>query len=576
MVAQVRTGIAPTEKAALDAMLARLRSNADAWARSTVMERVELLRSFLRGYLEVAAPSVRAGLRMKGIDPASGAAGEEWLAGPMVVVRNIRLLIESLLRLAQGEPTFDRDRVRVRADKRTAVSVFPTGLYDRIQMAGITAEVVLKEGLSPDDAMAHAAAHYKTPPAERKGKVSLVLGAGNVAAIPPTDALYKLFVEGKTCLVKMNPVNEHVGPFLEQAFKAGIDAGVFAVCYGGGDVGAYLVEHPEVDDIHITGSDKTHDLLVWGPPGPEREERKHKKQPRLGKEITSELGNVSPVIVVPGPYSDEELAFQGESIAAAICNNASFNCNAAKLLVLPKGWPLRDALIVAIKRALSTVPPRKAYYPGAAERWNELTKGRARVEKIGDGGPDTLPWAIIESVDAEGDDKVFHMEPWCSVISETEIGPNDPIKFLDEAVRFCNERVWGTLSATVIVHPSTLQASSVDEAFERAIGELRYGTVCVNHWPALGFGFCSTPWGGHPSSTLEDIQSGRGWVHNTYLIADDDIEKCVIRGPLVLKPRPPWFASHRTGHKLGPLLVEFEAEPHWTRLPEIILTALRG
>jgi len=32
--------------------------------------------------------------------------------------------------------------------------------------------------------------------------------------------------------------------------------------------------HAGVDEIHITGSDKTHDLIVWGPPGPAREERK--------------------------------------------------------------------------------------------------------------------------------------------------------------------------------------------------------------------------------------------------------------------------------------------------------------
>ena len=75
------------------------------------------------------------------------------------------------------------------------------------------------------------------------------------------------------------------------------DAGYLAVCYGGADVGAYLVEHPLIDEIHITGSDKTHDMMVWGPPGPEREERKRKKEPKLKKEITSELGNVSPVIV---------------------------------------------------------------------------------------------------------------------------------------------------------------------------------------------------------------------------------------------------------------------------------------
>ena len=375
--------------------------------------------------------------------------------------------------------------------------------------------------------------------------MSLVLGAGNVASIPPTDVLYKMFVEGKVCMLKMNPVNAHVGPFVERAFAAAIDKGWLAVSYGGPDVGKYLVEHEMIDEIHITGSDKTHDMMVWGPPGPEREARKQKKEPLLKKEITSELGNVSPVIVVPGPYSDAELAFQGESITAAIANNASFNCNSAKLLVAPKGWDGTPKLQAALKAALAKVPVRKAYYPGAEDRWKQLVDSHPSVERIGDAQPGTLQWAIIKDVDsAKTDDKVFSMEPWCSIISETTIGSSDPVAFLEEAVKFVNDQVWGTLSATLIVHPSTMKDPKFAAALDKAVQDLRYGTVAINHWPALGFAFGVTPWGGHPSSTLEDIPERQGsWVHNTYMLNDDDMEKCVIRGPLVVKPKPPWFAA---------------------------------
>src|SRR5262249_30300143 len=259
-----------------------------------------------------------------------------------------RLLIETLEKVRAGKPTLDTDRIETLPDGRVKVRVFPPAIWDKVTMGGFTAEVWMKPGVSAADVTARAAKHYKTPAAERKPAVSLVLGAGNVASIPPTDVLYKMFAEGKVCILKMNPVNAHVGPFIERAFKSAIDRGLLAVCYGGPDVGAHLVEHPEVDEIHITGWDKTHDMMVWGPPGPEREERKKRKDPKLKKEITSELGNVSPVIVVPGPYTDAEIAYQGESIAAAICNNASFNCNSAKLLVEPAGWDgrlkLRNAL----------------------------------------------------------------------------------------------------------------------------------------------------------------------------------------------------------------------------------------
>jgi acyl-CoA reductase-like NAD-dependent aldehyde dehydrogenase len=84
--------------------------------------------------------------------------------------------------------------------------------------------------------------------------VALILGAGNVTSIPPMDAFTKMFVEGFVCLIKMNPVNEWVGPMLEQALAPMIEAGYLRVVYGGGDVGKYLCEHASIADIHITGS----------------------------------------------------------------------------------------------------------------------------------------------------------------------------------------------------------------------------------------------------------------------------------------------------------------------------------
>jgi aldehyde dehydrogenase (NAD(P)+) len=494
-----------------------------------------------------------------------------------VVVRNVRLLIETLERVRAGLPTIDPSRIETLPDGRVRVKVFPPSGLEKIMFAGFTAEVWMQPGVKADDVVTRAAAHYKTPPDKRDGRVALVLGAGNVASIPPTDALYKMFVEGRVVVLKMNPVNAHVGPFIERAWKHLVDKGLLYVCYGGGDVGAYLVEHADVDEIHITGSDKTHDMMVWGPPGPEREARKKKKEPLLKKEITSELGNVSPLIVVPGPYTDAEFAFQGQSICAAIANNASFNCNSAKLLINAGGWDGREKIIAAMSAELAKVPLRKAYYPGAEERWNKLVGSHPRVDKIGNPREGELPWAVIRDLDSKKPDEIsFTMEPWCSVISETTVGTADPVAFLEDAVKFVNDKVWGTLNCTIIIHPTTAKDPKVAAALDRAIRELRYGTVCINHWPALGFAFGTTPWGGHPSATLEDIQSGRGWVHNTYLLNDPDIEKVVIRGPLVVKPKPLWFQGHKTGNVVGKKLIAFEAAPSFFKLPGIIWNAIRG
>jgi len=372
-------------------------------------------------------------------------------------------------------------------------------------------------------------------------------------------------------------VNQVMGPFIERAFRAAVDRDLLTVVYGGPEVGAYLVEHASVDEVHLTGSLETHDFVVWGRAGAERDARKAMRQPRLKKTVTSELGNVSPVIVVPGPYTEAELDFQADAICTAVVNNASFNCNAARLLVQAKNWSGREALLDALARSLARVPGRPSYYPGAEQRWRRLIDRHPTVERYGGSSPGALPWALIRDVDPTAkDEMLFTAESWCPVFAETAVGSPDPQEFLEAAVMFCNRVVWGTLSATIVVHPSSMKDPKVAIAVETALRELRYGTVAINHWPALGFAFGTTPWGSHPSTTLEDIQSGSGWVHNTLMLDEAQIEKCVIRGPLVVKPRPPWFVGHRSAHRLGRRLVDMEAAPSVWRLPGLVLDALRG
>ena len=172
-------------------------------------------------------------------------------------------------------------------------------------------------GVQQGATAADRAPFYRRP--DHDGKVVLVLGGGNVNSIPSLDVLTKMLNDGMVCLLKMNPVNAYLGPLLEEAFADPIRQNFLAVVYGGADEGAYLAQHNRVDEILITGSDRTYDLLVWGPPGPERDARRAENRPLLDKPITAELGNISPVFVVPGPYSQRQLAWQAENIAGSSC-----------------------------------------------------------------------------------------------------------------------------------------------------------------------------------------------------------------------------------------------------------------
>ncbi|MBI5548142.1 MAG: aldehyde dehydrogenase, partial [Deltaproteobacteria bacterium] len=295
----------------------------------------------------------------------------------------------------------------------------------------------------------------------------------------------------------------------------------------------------------------------------------------LEKEITSELGNISAVIVVPGPWTAKDLAYQGESIAGMVANNASFNCNAAKLLVQPSGWSPSGRLLREVERSLAQTPTRLAYYPGAQERFQRFTSDRPFLREIGVPGQGEMPWAVIAHLNPDNPgEPLFRNEPWCSVLGETQIGTDDPVSFLARAVPFVNERVWGSLNVALLVHPKTARDPVVAEALEQAIEDLRYGTVGVNLWPAAGFTLAVTPWGAHPSSTLADIQSGRGWSGNTLML--EGIEKSVVRAPFHMQPKPVWFPTHRTAGTLGKRVTFLERYASWSKLPAVVWSALRG
>ncbi len=559
------------ESTEVDAAVARLREAAPGWSRAPLRDRIALAHALADGVARTAARAVQLACEAKRIDPASPVAGEEWTTGPYVTLRILRQLARSLEELRRRGTT-PIGRLGEAPDGRLTARVFPMGTMDRLLFPGLEAEVHLEAGVGPTEFHESRGRFHLRP--DHAGRVCLVLGAGNVNAIPATDVLTKLFNEGKVCLLKLNPVNAYLAPVLLEAFAPAIARGLVALVDGDAGVGAELCRHPGVDEIHVTGSDRTHDLIVWGPPGPERDARRARGAPLLDKPITSELGNVTPVLVVPGGWDERSLAFQAEGVAGMVAHNGSFNCIAAKMLVTPRGWPLRARFLELVMAALARTPARWAFYPGAAARHRALAEGRTDRRSTGGGEEGTLPWTLLPGLDPASADPAFTTEPFCSILSEVSVGGDDPAEFLDAAVRFANERLWGTLAATILVHPRAARDPSHQAALQRAIRALRYGTVTVDTWAGVAFALGTTPWGAYPGSTLADVQSGRGVVHDTLML--DRVEKCVLHHPAVAFPKPLFFPSHRTAHRVGERLVALEGRGGIAALPGVVAAAVRG
>jgi acyl-CoA reductase-like NAD-dependent aldehyde dehydrogenase len=384
------------------------------------------------------------------------------------------------------------------------------------------------------------------------------------------DLLYKLFVENHVVVLKMHPVNEYLGPLIARAFEPLVSGGYLRVVYGDAAEGQYLVHHAGVDEIHMTGSVGVHDRIVWGDTPEEQARRRARREPRVSKRVTSELGCITPVVAVPGDWSAREIAYQAENVATMVFNNASCNCNAAKLLVTWRGWRQRRAFLDAVAGALAALPARKAFYPGAALRYAQFTAHPRASGAAANGG--FMSCATIFDVDpAAFGDVVFREEAWCPVIAETALDADDEAAFVGKAVAFCNDRVAGTLSAVVLASPES--AKRLGSHLDAGIAAMRYGTVAVNHWVAASYVLAAAPWGAFPGHTLEHVGSGIRFVHNTFMF--DRPQKTVLWGPFTMTPKPAWFVTHRRGQVAGRRMARFEAARSVPRFASLAAAALR-
>ncbi len=158
-----------------------------------------------------------------------------------------------------------------------------------------------------------------------------------------------------------------------------------------------LVRHPLVDAVHMTGGVTTHNMIVWGSANAPAADSP--AQPLLSKPVTSELGAITPWIIVPAAWSDAEIGHHAKYLATAMSNNASCNCNSPKLLVLPDAWPLCDKFLRAFEEAVGGLVSPYPYYPGTNTRYQEFLKQHdAQLKLITSKIPPAhhaLPWAII-------------------------------------------------------------------------------------------------------------------------------------------------------------------------------------
>ncbi len=567
--------LSATVRATLDATIGDLTEGAATWASMPLAQRAKLLSST---HAAMAAQAQRWALRardIKGLGVTSPLVGEEWISGPYAALAGVGTLAHTVAGLATGKSPLSGIKMGTAPGNRVTVPVLPHTAHQALLLHGFSAEVWLKPGVTAAEAVASAGLGELTPTAS--GGVGLVLGAGNITSIPPLDVLYEIVANNRAVLLKLNPIMAGMMSVYLAALQPLVSAKLVRIVQGGAAEGTYLAHHPGIAHAHITGSAATHDTIVWGT-GAEAVKRRAAGTPLLAKPMTSELGGVSPIILVPSKWTTRDLRYQAEHVATQRLHNGGYNCIAGQIVVLSKDWPQKDAFLAELRSALERAPQRRAWYPGSDSRMEHARSAYPKAQRLANGT------RLLVDIKVGGDSSAIESTEYFSPVLGVIELPGTGQAYVDTAVATVNRDFLGTLGANIIADPRVIKKLGI--GFRNAVAALRYGTVAINAWTGVGFLTATASWGAFPGHTIDDVQSGIGVVHNALLI--DDVERTVVTGPFrpfprsfahgefALFPKPPWFVTARSARTTGRLLSGFVAKPSWAKMPAIFLSAFKA
>jgi hypothetical protein len=522
----------------LDDTLASLTAGAATSAGLSAPDRATLARATARRVADLAAAWVAAAVAIKGGGGSvpDAVAAEETATGPLATLRLLLSTARVWAAVGQtGPPPAIQAAIQHAAGPGSfvAVDVLPEPrLFDGVIFQGYQATVRCVNPGGLEAFRASWRAEIESRP--RSGGVAAVLGAGNVTGLAPADAIDQIFGHGRAVLLKLHPLHAPLASIYRDALAPLVDAGLLAIVVGDAELARAAVAAPAVTHVHLTGGQAAFDSLVWGPDGP-----RPSAQPILHKGITCELGNVTPWLVLPGHYTPQELRFQADLVAASIAHNTSFNCIATKTIVTCRNWSQREDFLRLVAGRLGSLPPRPAWFSGAAAAWEEATGLRLPADG-------SLPWTFLTGIEPGGDRRLLDREWFVPVATEVPLDATDFESFCSRATEFTHT-LPGSLAASVTI-PGSLPAVDAARA-ELLVEHLRYGVVAVNTWSAIAYALGSVPWGGYPGATLLDPASGIGRVHDPLMLPL--VHNSILRAPLSGRLAPAWLPWHRRGEQLA-------------------------
>lgn len=295
------------------------------------------------------------------------------------------------------------------------------------------------------------------------GVIGLITPWNFPVAVPSWNILPAL-VAGNTLVWKPSEETPAVSAeFVKVFIDAGVPEGVFNLIQGAGDVGAALVDHPDVRVISFTGSTET-GLKVYT------------KAASLGKKVCLEMGGKNAIIVL----DDANLDLAIKAVTWSAYGTTGQRCTATSRLIVQSG--IKKKLIEAlVERArelkvgyglddgveVGPLVNRKALEK--VEHYVGVGRGEGAKIAVGGSRADVGRGYFYQPTlfaDVKPDMRIAREEIFGPVLSAIEVGS------LEEAIEVNNSVIYG-LSSSIFTE-------NVNAAF-RAIRDLTTGIVYINH-----------------------------------------------------------------------------------------------
>eukprot|EP00980_Cylindrotheca_fusiformis_P002489 scaffold585_cov97-Cylindrotheca_fusiformis.AAC.3 len=513
-------------------------TKAKEWAELPIARKIKLLEQILANGRKYRDEWVTRQEKKMGIDvssnPMHGYARFDMLSrGPAIFGGYANGILNSLKHSRKYSIPPKPTSIRQLGDKTIAtVWPGPYAMLDSLEAFGMTGELVCRtpsNGESLQKTQEESILdHYQ------ENTCVAILAAGNFDA--PSDLLNELFINGRVCVYKPNPINEASVPVLKKILEPVVSLGYVEFIPQSIYAAQTLVKHEQVQGIVLIGSKATHDKIKWGSTPEEQEQNQLNDTPINRTPITAELGAVTPWIVVPGPqWNHKSVDKHARTLAFAKMTNNGHMCISPQVVVLPRNWKHRAYFWERTRYWLSKHPGSVPYYPGSAETHQEFQKHpNAQVVDDKVVFPNQQRPIIISDLSLAKDKDLFHKEAWCPVLMELPIDCEEaeaqPMTYLKQAIETTQSKLHGSLSIALLINDKTIQRNK-EEFDDIVVNRMRYGIVGINIWPAYSFSISQLRWGAFPGNPA----SGSGLLGNANLYRNT--EKTILRAPFYHLPR---------------------------------------